>query len=230
MAFGFEFLGVCLPAQFEASPDLIETFQPELISVRIFKPRISPAPPWRLRRKQEPHTAFTPFFVLGVNIFGHEKNPAIAANQLVFWPVWFWLNQGKIRGTVGRCHFDPADAIRKALFCDEFEAQLVEVEPLTHFQVADENHDVLDAQVGHIAARTKHRPVRPREKGVAGHRRDYKGQPRYLPILYSSHALRGRQNATPGWFLWRTLFMKRPVHDCFASFSPRTCLNSIAVS
>src|SRR5215471_3595410 len=133
MAFGFEFLGVCLPAQFEASPDLIETFQPELISVRIFKPRISPAPPWRLRRKQEPHTAFTPFFVLGVNIFGHEKNPAIAANQLVFWPVWFWLNQGKIRGTVGRCHFDPADAIRKALFCDEFEAQLVDVEPLTHF-------------------------------------------------------------------------------------------------
>jgi hypothetical protein len=29
------------------------------------------------------------------------------------------------------------------LFCDEFEAQLLQVEPLTHFQIADENDDVL---------------------------------------------------------------------------------------
>jgi hypothetical protein len=46
---------------------------------------------------------------------------------------------------------------------------------LTHFQIADENDDVLDRQVGLFAARAKHGPIRPREKGVAGHRRDYNG-------------------------------------------------------
>jgi hypothetical protein len=104
------------------------------------------------------------------------SHPAVAANQFVFRLVGLWFNQREIRATVGRRHFDPAFAGGKAaLFCDEFEAQLLQVEPLTHFQIADENDDVLDRQVGLFAARAKHGPVRPREKGVAGHRRDYNG-------------------------------------------------------
>ena len=51
------------------------------------------------------------------------------------------------------------------MFCDEFEAQLLQVERLTHVQIADENDDVLDRQVGLIPARAKHGPVRPRDKG-----------------------------------------------------------------
>jgi|BogFormECP03_OM2_1039629.scaffolds.fasta_scaffold75981_1 hypothetical protein len=47
------------------------------------------------------------------------------------------------------------------------------------FSLADENDDVLDRQVGLFAARAKHGPVRPREKGVAGHRRDYNGPDKF---------------------------------------------------
>jgi hypothetical protein len=69
------------------------------------------------------NAAFTPFFVGGVNIFGHKKNPAVASNELVFRPVGLRLNQGKISAAVGRRHFNPADAVGKALFREEFEAQ-----------------------------------------------------------------------------------------------------------
>lgn len=62
------------------------------------------------------------------------------------------------------------------MFCDEFEAELVDVEPLAHFQIADKDDDVLDAQVGLFASRAKHGAVRPREEGIAGHRRDYNVQ------------------------------------------------------
>src|SRR6266446_222688 len=110
-----------------------------------------------------------------MDIFGHEQDPAVAANQFVFRLVGLWFNQREIRATVGRRYFDPAFAGGKALFCNEFEAQLLQVEPLTHFQIADENDYVLDRQIGLFAARAKHGPVRPREKGVAGHGRDYNG-------------------------------------------------------
>jgi hypothetical protein len=94
---------------------------------------------------------------------------------LVFGRVGLGFNQREVRATVGRRHFDPAFAGGKASFCEEFEAQLLQVERLTHVQIADENDDVLDGQVGIFAARPKHGPVRPREKGVAGHRGDYNG-------------------------------------------------------
>src|SRR4029077_11505514 len=172
-AFGFEFLGVRLPAQLQALPHLIEAFQANRISVRILETRIGAAPPRRLRSSYKTNPPFAPFFVLGVNIFGHEQDPAVAANQLVFRRVGLWFHQRKIRAAVGRRHFDPAFAGGKALFGEEFEAQLLQVEPLTHFQIANENDYVLDRQIGLFAARAKHGPVRPREKSVAGHRRDY---------------------------------------------------------
>ncbi len=43
-AFGFEFLGVLLPSQLQASPYLIESFQSKRIPVWIFEPGIGPAP------------------------------------------------------------------------------------------------------------------------------------------------------------------------------------------
>src|SRR5258708_18383307 len=63
----------------------------------------------------------------------------------------------------------------------------VNVEPLTHFQIADEHDDVLYAQVGLVASRAKHGPVRPREEGVVGHRRDYRD--RKSTRLNSSHQI-----------------------------------------
>src|SRR4029077_7180071 len=48
-AFGFEFLGVRLPAQLQALPHLIEAFQAKRIPVRILETRIGAAPPRRLR-------------------------------------------------------------------------------------------------------------------------------------------------------------------------------------
>ena len=61
------------------------------------------------------NAAFAPFFVLGVDIFGHEKNPAVAANQFVFWPVGLGINQSKIPVAVGRRYLNPAHAVGKAL-------------------------------------------------------------------------------------------------------------------
>jgi hypothetical protein len=125
-------------------PDLIEPFQAKRIPVRILETRIGAAPAWRLRRSYETNPAFAPFFVLGLDIFGHEQDPAVAANQLVFRRVGLWLNHREIRAAVGRRHFDPAFAGGKALFRDKFEAQLLQLERLAHFQIADENDDVLN--------------------------------------------------------------------------------------
>src|SRR5207302_9258068 len=86
---------------------------------------------------------------------------------------------------VRRRHFNPTDARGKHLFCDQFEAQLVNVEPLTHFQIADEHDDVLYAQVGLVAYRAKHGPVRPREEGVVGHRRDYSAQAKHSEVFWA---------------------------------------------
>src|SRR6516225_11558514 len=133
------------------------------------------------------NAAFAPFFVLGLDIFGHENNPAVAANQFVFWPVGLGLNQGKIRAAVGRRYLNPAHAVGKALFSDEFETQLFHVEPLTYFQIPDENDDVLNAQVGLFASRAKHGTVRPRKEGIPGHRRDYKSNQAVEESLECNH-------------------------------------------
>ena len=178
-AFGFEFLSVRLPAQFQASPHLIEPFQSKQIPVGIFKACEGSTPRRVLRRRQEMNPALAPFFVLGVDIFGHKKNPAVAANKLVFGLVGLGCNQRKIRAAVGRRHFNVAFKAfprREATVCDQFEAQLLHVESQAQVQVADEDHDVLDAQIGIFPTRAKHATVRPREGGVTGHRRDYNGQ------------------------------------------------------
>lgn len=96
-----------------------------------------------------------------MNVFRHKENPAVAANQLIFGPVGLGFDQRKIRASVGRRNFNPTDAGRKRLFGDELEAEPVDVEPLAYFHIADENDDVLDAQVGLFASGAKHSPVRP---------------------------------------------------------------------
>jgi hypothetical protein len=163
------------PAQLQALPYLVEAFQAKRIPVGILETRIGATPPRRFRSSCETNSAFAPFPVLGVDIFGHKQNPAVAANQFVFRRVGLWFHQREIRTAVGRGDFDPAFAGGKALFCKELEAQLFQVEPLAHIQITDENDDVLDRQVGLFPARPKHGPIRPRDKGVAGHRRDYNG-------------------------------------------------------
>jgi hypothetical protein len=84
---------------------------------------------------------------------------------------WSGLGATSVNGS----HFDPAFAGRKATIRDQFESQLVDVESQAPVQVADEDNDVLNTQVGLFPARAKHTPVRPRERGVTGHRRDYNG-------------------------------------------------------
>jgi len=70
---------------------------------------------------------------------------------------------------------------KQATVGDHFEAQFVHVEAQACFQIVDENHDVLDAEVGFFATMAKHATVRPREGRVAGHRRDYNERPISLP-------------------------------------------------
>src|SRR4029077_17742343 len=80
-ALRFKFLGVRAPAQLQALPYLVEAFQAKRIPVGILETRIGAAPPRRLRSSCETNSAFAPFPVLGVDIFGHKQNPAVAANQ-----------------------------------------------------------------------------------------------------------------------------------------------------
>ena len=99
-AFGLEFLGVLLASQLQASPHLIESFQSKRIPVRILEPGIGPAPGRVLRGRHEMNPALAPFLVLGVDIFGHEENPAVAANQVVFRLVGLGGNHREIGASV----------------------------------------------------------------------------------------------------------------------------------
>ena len=71
------------------------------------------------------------------------------------------LTQPKVPRCIRRRDFNPAFAGWKSLFGDQFETQLLQVEALTHVQIADEHHDVLDGQIELFAARAKHRRFRP---------------------------------------------------------------------
>src|SRR5262249_12739274 len=153
--------------------------QAKRVSIWILEPCIGSTPPGRLRRKKEVDAAFAPLFVRSLDILRHEKNPAVTADQLVFGTVRFRFDQGEVRAAVGRRHFDPANAGGKTLLSDQFETQRLHVEPLAYIQIADEHDDVLDAEVGFIAVRTKYGPTGPREGGTAGHRRDYNWASRY---------------------------------------------------
>jgi len=98
--------------------------------------------------------ALAPFAVLGDDVFCDEGDLGGLADEAVLVGAGLGSDECEIGGAVGRGDGEPAAARLRAGVEDQLETELIEVEGEALLEVADENCDRLEAQVGILTVQT----------------------------------------------------------------------------
>ena len=190
-ALGFEFFGNGATLRFHGVGHFVKTDKRESVAINVAEARKDAAPNGGLFTKKrrrgrrigrarlgiildaleaggelKMNAAFGPFLKFSDNVFGDEDDLRGAANELVLRGVGLGSNEGENGGAVGRGDGDEAVAGLKLGVVSEVEIELIEVEAKTAIEIANEDVDAVDAEVGASV-----------EGGRGGgHGRDYKAE------------------------------------------------------
>ena len=114
-----------------------------------------------------------PFAELGGYVFGDESDLCATTDEFVLWRCGFGRDEGEVGGAVRRRDADPTATSVAAAVEDELKAELIKIEGQTAIDIADEDGDGLEAQIGAGAVEGKDGSVGKKARRTA-HAEHYK--------------------------------------------------------